>query len=365
MKVELHVISGLNRGGAQRQLFFLCRSSINKPVVVSLTNGDEILDLFKKNGITVLYSKFPFLLSPLYIVYLCLTLKPTFLMAWMYHSAFVTVLVKFLCPQIKLIWNIRHSLSSLHYEKRATQLVILFIKFFSFLPFCTVYNSCKSMRQHHAISFSKRRSIVIPNGIDTSLFTPFNKAPKDILKRLPRDLSAITVLGHVARYTPMKNHRGILDALRILHQSDLPFFMIFIGSKVDAGEFYNLASSCEFSSKILLLPDSSEIHMYYPLFDLLLLPSLWGEAFPNVVGEAMSSGVPVLASDIGDISSIIGNEGFIFPPSQPLLFQKFLTQIVSDPKILLSLKASARTRIVNQYSVNRMIASYSKILGWT
>ena len=45
--------------------------------------------------------------------------------------------------------------------------------------------------------------------------------------------------------------------------------------------------------------------------DLFILPSLWGEAFPNVLGEAMSTSLPCIVSNVGDSAHILGNCGLI------------------------------------------------------
>ena len=55
----------------------------------------------------------------------------------------------------------------------------------------------------------------------------------------------------------------------------------------------------------------------YNAFDIATLASAFGEGFPNAVGEAMACGIPVAATDVGDVRSIAGSSGEVVPPKNP------------------------------------------------
>ena len=63
--------------------------------------------------------------------------------------------------------------------------------------------------------------------------------------------------------------------------------------------------------RIRLLGERPDLETLYPAFDIATLSSAFGEAFPNVVGEAMACAVPCVATDIGDIAAVIGDCGVV------------------------------------------------------
>ncbi len=66
---------------------------------------------------------------------------------------------------------------------------------------------------------------------------------------------------------------------------------------------------------IILCGEVNSVYNLINSFDIFCLSSSWGEGFPNVIGEAMSSGVPCVATNVGDAGSIVGDTGLVVPPN--------------------------------------------------
>ena len=97
--------------------------------------------------------------------------------------------------------------------------------------------------------------------------------------------------------------------------------------------------------------------------DIHILASSYGEAFPNVVAEAMASGTPCVATDVGDTSLVIGNTGWITKPNNPELLAKKIIEAIkkSRSKEWKNQCKIARDRIVNNFSIKRMIDNYNEV----
>jgi glycosyltransferase involved in cell wall biosynthesis len=96
-------------------------------------------------------------------------------------------------------------------------------------------------------------------------------------------------------------------------------------------------------------------------FDIATLTSL-GEGFPNVVGEAMACGVPVAATDVGDVRAIIGETGEVVPAKNPDLLCAGWTRLRQRLGHEPGLRDVARGRIVANYSLDAMVSRTESVL---
>jgi len=87
-------------------------------------------------------------------------------------------------------------------------------------------------------------------------------------------------------------------------------------------------------------------------------PSAWGEGFPNVVGEAMASGVPCVVTDVGDSAVIIGDSGLVVDAKDPSALASALLELLEDQEQRLSMGVRARERIQQHYSISAISEQY-------
>ena len=98
--------------------------------------------------------------------------------------------------------------------------------------------------------------------------------------------------------------------------------------------------------------------------DVFVLSSI-GEAFPNVVAEAMACGTPCVVTDVGDAALIVGDTGWVVPPSNPIslsdTINAALTTVASEGREVRV--ESCRARIAEHFSMERMVDAYMAL--WT
>src|SRR5262249_54886739 len=86
------------------------------------------------------------------------------------------------------------------------------------------------------------------------------------------------------------------------------------------------------------------------------------ESFPGVIPEAMACAVPCVATDVGDCASVVGDTGRIIPARDPVAFAAALDELVSMPECERAiLGQKARNRILNLFTLDRMVTAYEKL----
>jgi glycosyltransferase involved in cell wall biosynthesis len=101
----------------------------------------------------------------------------------------------------------------------------------------------------------------------------------------------------------------------------------------------------------------------YSAFDLAVSSSSWGEGFPNVVAEAMASGVPCIVTDVGDSASIVATTGWVCPPGDPIRLARTLEQALSSREEMTARGREARRRIVAEFSTAQLTDTTLRLLG--
>lgn len=114
-------------------------------------------------------------------------------------------------------------------------------------------------------------------------------------------------------------------------------------------------------SELVLAGRLEDMVAAYSALDILVSSSR-GEAFPNLICEAMLCEVPCVATDVGDCRTIIGETGYIVPPGAPVLLGKAMINALSLPrKAREELGLSARRRISERYSAEEFLARHISI----
>ncbi len=337
------------------------------PYVVVLENIGKIGPMIKSLGIPVYpigmkKREFP-VRSAIGLYKLIGEIQPDLIQAWTYHSNVATSLISAFYPHIPVVWNIRHTPYNLQDYGKLTYLIIRYGAWLSRQPVYTIYNSHFSIQKHRELGYFIERYRVIPNGFDTDNFKPsapaYEKLRRDL--DLPHDS---LIIGMVNRYHPMKDHANFLQAASQTHKTCSEVNFVLVGRGVDRSnpELVSQIQNLNLMGKVFLLGERTDIANVTAGFDIASMTSAWGDAFPNVVGEAMSCGVPCVVTDIGDSARIVGDTGIVVPPkNSEALANAWRELITLGPMRRKQLGLEARNRIEEYYALPSIVRKYESL----
>ncbi len=100
----------------------------------------------------------------------------------------------------------------------------------------------------------------------------------------------------------------------------------------------------------------------YPQVDVVIVPSLWYEAFGRIIIEANSFGIPVIGSNMGGIPELIehGKTGFLFNPSMQNDLLKYIRMFIDNPDIILRLSSNC-IKYSQKYTTEAMVKAYINV----
>ncbi len=363
----LHIITGLNTGGAERSLHGLLSGGLaakHQCHVVSLTSMGNFGAKIEALGVPVhALGMSPSRLSPSALLRLrriVREIRPDLIQGWMYHGNLAASTARIMAiGRPHLSWNIRASLQDIANDKPSTRAAIWAGRLLSGEPDCILYNTHVSRAQHEAFGYYAAHGAVIPNGFDTSIWRPDPLARQQMRATLglrPND----KLVGFVGRYHPIKDIPNFLKAMAAWMPADPQIHCAIIGQDAVPK---NTALTPYFNAlpvgRVHVFGLRDDITQLMPSFDMLCLSSR-EEAFPNVVGEAMACGVPCVATDVGDCRHVIGNTGRIVPASDPVALREALCEMrLLNEDARLSLGVTARARIVEHFSLSATVDRYT------
>jgi glycosyltransferase involved in cell wall biosynthesis len=231
--------------------------------------------------------------------------------------------------------------------------------------------ACHPVTQHVAISeFIKQRMVrvgipadrieVIYNGVNTRDLLPDPAARPRLVERVGARESDVLILT-ASTLLPWKNTRTLIEALAVLRQRGVPGRLILAGAGPLRAELEAVASERGVSPYCHFL-GHTDVYAVIQGCDLFAHAAI-GEAFGNVLAEAMACERPVVGGDSGAMSEIVehGRTGLIVPPRDPAAFADALETLAGDAALRRSMGLAARERACRMFSVEAMVDAHMRL----
>lgn len=369
MKV-VHIITGLSSGGAETMLLKLLSAgrSASDSAVVSLSREGPIGKKISDLGIPVynlnLTRGLPDPVKLFSMIPLVRRLRPQLIQGWMPHGNFMAMIAGIsLWNRVPVLWNIRMSLYDPDLERKVTAMLIRLGARLSWYPEKIIYNSTVAAEQHEAHGYRAAKRIVIPNGFDCQMFQPSDKARCSVREELGIKADDVLV-GLIARYHPMKDHPGFLQAAGVLARNHPNVYFLLAGTGVTASQnaLAQVVEEEKLQGRVFLLGERSDIPRLTAALDIACSASAWAEGFSNALGEAMACAVPCVTTDVGDSAHIVADTGLAVPANHPLeLAQAISSLIKMGRERRRQLGLAARRRVETEFALPSIASRYYEL----
>jgi len=297
--------------------------------------------------------------------------KVDVLQTWLYHADLLGLLVGRMAGVRRVVWGIRCSDMHLRNYRPLTALTVRLCGFLSSLVDAIVVNSEQGKDVHRRRGYHTDRMLLIPNGFEVDRFRPDASSRDWLLKELGIPPQSV-LIGMVARYDPMKDHAGFLQAAARM-AGMLPsvhFVLVGKGVQDDNPGITCMLDEESLKGRVHLLGLRQDIPRIMAGLDIAVSSSAFGEGFSNTIGEAMCCGVPCIVTDVGDSGRIVGETGIVVRPRDPeALAGAMLRLVMSGREARKSLGEKARERILRNFEltsvVNRFERLYEALVNFT
>jgi L-malate glycosyltransferase len=206
---------------------------------------------------------------------------------------------------------------------------------------------------------------VIYNAVDAQRFSPIALDKNAKLQELgvPIGRKIVTTVGTCQE---RKGHHYLIDAAeQVVKNSPDTHFLIVGDTSADydfTGRIKDMVNDRKLQDRISLTGKRTDISEILSVSDIFVLPSLW-EGLPIALLEAMASGVPVIATNVGSNSEVVVNgvNGFIVPQKDSPLLAQRIEDLLADPLKASNIGMRGQETVKKSFSIDRMVQEYEQL----
>lgn len=366
----VHIISGLLHGGAETVLYRLLTAPTQdaRHTVISMGCDGVFGPRLRERGIPVIALEMQGIRGTAQGLWrmACLlrSLHPDVVQTWMYHADLVGGIIARLMGIRAVAWGVRNSGVNLGDSSRQSRLIAwLCARISAWVPGVIVVCARKAADIHIGWGYRADRVVVAANGYDLTQWHPDAADRAAVRAELGLD-EATPLVGSVARWNPLKDHATLLAALAlsVRKHPELRCLLIGQGLSRDNAALMALVRQYGLLDNLVFMGRREDVPRLMRALDVHVLSS-YAEGFPNVVSEAMASGVVCVVTDVGDAATIVGNLGWVAPARDPLALSQALDAALAErgSEAWAERLARGRETVAERYSLETMVERYRVI----
>lgn len=224
----------------------------------------------------------------------------------------------------------------------------------------------KERKRHYIYQFKKLNQVVVLCKDDTDKYHQYDRTfmPTVIYNPLtlqPGKLSSGNTnrFLSVGRFTP--SHKGfdlLIEAYKHYAEKDKAWSLDIVGEGVEEGKYQTLIAKYHLEDKVTIHPFTNTIQEYYSGAQIYVLSSRW-EGMPLVLVEAMSHGLPIVASNLPVCKEILGDFGLYFQNGN---IQELAQRLEDATHIDWRAKSKEALEIASRFDVKHIMEQWKQII---
>lgn len=218
-------------------------------------------------------------------------------------------------------------------------------------------NTFESLRNEAKVSSEKL--LLIPLGVS------IGKKKKIVKEKLASQFKNKSIIGSVSRLTKEKGHEYLIRAMPHIIKKKSNTHLVIIGDGPDKKWYRRLVAELGISSFVTITGFIENLPDYYSIFDVFVFPTIWElEGFGLVTPEAMSYGIPVIASNIGPVPEIVDDKktGILVQPKNEKAIADAVLDLLNSPKKRKKMGENAYQKARATYDITKNSSKMLEVL---
>jgi glycosyltransferase involved in cell wall biosynthesis len=224
----------------------------------------------------------------------------------------------------------------------------------------------EAVREHLVNDFAvKKETItVVHNGVEIEKFSPdrFSQAQKDKFKRNYGLKSNAPIIGTVGRLSPVKGQYYLILAMKRALKVIPTLQLLLVGDGPEKNRLANQVKKLGLENNVFFSPSTFDTSVPLSIMDVFVFPSIM-EGLGLAIIEAQAMGLPVVASDVGGVYTLVKNgvNGFLVHPKEPKALAEATLELLKDKEMAKELGRQAKAQARQKFSLKQMVNSIEQV----
>ncbi len=218
----------------------------------------------------------------------------------------------------------------------------------------------EAVRAHlvNDLGVKKERVAVVHNGVEMEKFSPdqFSQAQKESFKKDYGLAPDAPVIGTVARLSSVKGQRYLIRAMEKILKAFPDAQLLLVGDGPEKDKLVEQVRQLRIESNVTFAPSTLDTSVPLSIMDVFVLPSVL-EGLGLAIIEAQAMGLPVVASDVGGIYTLVkdGVNGLLVPAEKPESLAEAILNLLNDKNLAAEMGRRAREQARQKFDLKEMV----------